>query len=551
MLVVSPAGPLLVQWAQELRQRFGLRFTAITDAAALQQQRRRLELGGNPFHAIALCLVSLDFAKQARVLEELERSAWDLAIIDEAHHCVGSASTIDRDDTQRRRLAEVVARRSDGLLLTATPHDGFDPLFASLIELLDPSLVDTRDGLAGTAYRRRVVRRLKSHVRDPATGASRFRERRVIPVRVEIAAEPVRRFHQALAALIVPRLRRAVRQREFADAPAFVGLLKRSVSTIDACVNTLRVVAERYLRADEQQTATLRREGARALLSRELHMTDDARSFALVSAIFPRGGGHLPLHEGKTIHQFSDRWNTRPRYVVALSALARKPQTAESTRHYRAACREVAGATNERTAIVAILPPAVLCGHTISVERRPAQRSNAAALILVALMNSFSFDWLLRQRAAAHVGIYILADLPAPNLGPDADRFLAHGCLRLCCNHRGFAALWAEQLGNAWHEASSRRSWPVIAEDVDRWRLRAAMDAIVAHVCGLDLTQYKRILASFTHKSFPAAPALCLAAFDERANVGLPTFCRADDPYRDVPLVTTIAKPAIGPQGTQ
>jgi hypothetical protein len=270
-------------------------------------------------------------------------------------------------------------------------------------------------------------------------------------------------------------------------------------------------------------------------------MTDDARSFELVEAILPSGGGYLPLHEGKTIHQFSDRWSTRPRYVVALSALARKPQTAESVRYYRAACREVAGATNERTVIAAILPPGVLCGHTISVERRPAQRSNRAALILVALMNSFCFDWLLRQRASAHVSIYILADLPVPDLTPDAERFLAHGCLRLCCNHRGFAALWAEQLGGT----PSRPSWPVIAEDVDRWPLRAAMDAVVAQSYGLDRAQYQRILASFSHKSFPAAPALCLAAFDELAGVGLPTFCRTRDPYYDIPLVTTIARPAI------
>ena len=52
----------------------------------------------------------------------------------------------------------------------------------------------------------------------------------------------MRRFHHALAALIAPRLTDGSR----ADALAFVGLLKRSVSTICACVNTLRVVAERY-----------------------------------------------------------------------------------------------------------------------------------------------------------------------------------------------------------------------------------------------------------------------------------------------------------------
>lgn len=266
VLIVAPAGPLLVQWAQELRQRFGLRFTIIADAAALQEQRRKLELGGNPFDAIALCLVSLDFAKQERVLEELERSAWDLAVIDEAHHCIGSTATIDRADTQRRRLAEVIARRCDGLLLlTATPHDGYDPHFASLIELLDPSLVDGRGGLVGTAYRRHVVRRLKSHIRDHATGAPLFRERRVVPVRISDVAEPAQQFHRALAALIAPRLRRATRGKEHADALAFVSLLKRSVSTISACVSTLRVVAERYSLTADQAAEQLRRERTRAL----------------------------------------------------------------------------------------------------------------------------------------------------------------------------------------------------------------------------------------------------------------------------------------------
>ena len=270
VLIVAPAGPLLVQWTQEMRQRFGLRFTAITDAASLQQQRRKAELGGNPFDAIALCMTSLDFAKQERVLEELERSAWDLAIIDEAHHCISAGST-DREDTQRRRLAEVIARRSDGLLLlTATPHDGYNSHFASLIELLDPSLVDGRGGLTGSAYRRHVVRRLKSHIRDPATGASLFRERQIIPVKVELggaAMQPVRVFHQALAALVAPRLRRAAQGREHADALAFISLLKRSVSTISACVNTLRVVAERYRQAGKAEAEVVRRERARSLRS--------------------------------------------------------------------------------------------------------------------------------------------------------------------------------------------------------------------------------------------------------------------------------------------
>jgi superfamily II DNA or RNA helicase len=262
ILVVCPPGPLLRQWEQEMRLRFGLRFTPITDSASLREARRGLELGGNPFDATALCLTSMDFAKSDRVLAELERAAWDLVIIDEAHHCAGGAGP--GEDSQRRTLAEVLARRGDGLLLlTATPHDGHDPHFASLIELLDPSLVDGSGRLLGTAYRRHVVRRLKSHIRDPITGAPLFRERVVVPVRVDVTDAPaVQAFHKALSALVAPRLRRSRDRNGLADALAFVSLLKRSMSSIAACVATLRVVAERYVEAD---TAASRRERQRAL----------------------------------------------------------------------------------------------------------------------------------------------------------------------------------------------------------------------------------------------------------------------------------------------
>lgn len=255
ILVVAPAGPLLRQWEQELRLRFDLRFQPITHAAALEAERRVRERGGNPFDAVPLCLTALDFAKQEHVLQELERTAWDLVIIDEAHHCVGAAAS--RDVTQRRRLAEVLARTGDGLLLlTATPHDGDDAHFGSLLALLDPSLVDAAGLPDGTAYRRHVVRRLKQHLRDRRTGAPLFRARQVVPVAIAMPHPAVRRFHAALSALVLPRL--AARGGE---ALAFVALLKRSVSTIAACVATLRVVAARLGQGDAAEA----RERARAL----------------------------------------------------------------------------------------------------------------------------------------------------------------------------------------------------------------------------------------------------------------------------------------------
>jgi SNF2 family DNA or RNA helicase len=142
VLIVSPAGPLLEQWQVEMSERFGLRLEQV-DRAKLDEIRRGTELGSNPFDHLPLALVSVDFLKQERILDQLERTSYDIVVIDEAHHCTDIGSGQDREDSLRRRLAEVLARRCDSLLLlTATPHDGNDRSFASLCELLDPSLVD-------------------------------------------------------------------------------------------------------------------------------------------------------------------------------------------------------------------------------------------------------------------------------------------------------------------------------------------------------------------------------------------------------------------------
>lgn len=272
ILIVSPAGPLLQQWRREMRERFGLRFRVL-DRDGLQEIRYANELGTNPFDHEALGLISIDFAKQERILQDLERTHYDVVVIDEAHHCMalGTAGDRDHEDSQRRRLAEVLARRADGLLLlTATPHDGYDPHFASLLELLDPSLVDGRGGLRGDAFRRHVVRRLKRHVRDPNTGKELFPERKVLPREVTFSPEKHPRFagfQQALLALVAPQLKRALSRRRYGEVLAFIALLKRSVSTVAACRKTLAAIAERLgsLAAQGKEDQEARRQRLRTL----------------------------------------------------------------------------------------------------------------------------------------------------------------------------------------------------------------------------------------------------------------------------------------------
>lgn len=276
ILLVTPSGPLLEQWEMEMSHRFGLRFERV-DSARLQQVRRSSELGANPFDSLPFAIASVDFLKQERVLELLERASYDAVVIDEAHHCMETGSAAQREDSQRRRLAQVLAARCDSFILaTATPHDGNDRSFASLCELLDPSLVDGRGALRGDRYRQHVVRRLKDHIRDK-DGSPVFRERDVQPVRVtpdEHRHGPFMEMQRALVALIAPELRRALRARRYADVLAFIALLKRSVSTAFACVRTVEAVAARLSglleEADEDREAARQRLRSLRELQRKL-----------------------------------------------------------------------------------------------------------------------------------------------------------------------------------------------------------------------------------------------------------------------------------------
>lgn len=248
LLIVSPAGPLLDQWKEEMSERFGLRLDEV-NRARLEEIRRSKELGANPFDHVPLGIASIDFLKQERILDLVERASYDVVVIDESHHCM-DLGTSEREDSQRRRLAEVLARRCDSLLLlTATPHDGNDRSFSSLCELLDPSLVDGKGVLRGDRYRNHVVRRLKHHIIDPVTKEEKFKKRIVEPCPVEASEAKHPNFialQRGLLELLAPQLRRAFKKRQYSDVLAYLALLKRSVSTVAACCSTLEVVSERY-----------------------------------------------------------------------------------------------------------------------------------------------------------------------------------------------------------------------------------------------------------------------------------------------------------------
>jgi hypothetical protein len=252
-----------------------------------------------------------------------------------------------------------------------------------------------------------------------------------------------------------------------------------------------------------------------------------------------------PLHEKGTFGAYTDLLQSRPRSIVFTQEVLAANRSLNPARHFRLAHRAAIHASEEYKVVFAVLPPACQVAHSAVVEKVPQKYPHYEALWLAAVCNGFALNAVARSRVGLNLSKYIRDALPVPDRTSAQVSFLAHSALRLTCNHEGYAPLWQEQLGDTWREPTPRHTWPVLAGNDARWKVRAAIDAVVAGAYGLSRDQYAHVLASFSHKSYPKAPELCLAAFDDLQASGLEAFTRQNDPYWDVPLVETLPKPVI------
>jgi superfamily II DNA or RNA helicase len=120
-----------------MQVKFGFRFV-IFNRQTLAQKRRELEAGTNPWAYEPRIITSMDFLKRPDgAFREIQGLHWDVIIVDEAHHLAPSG--VAESDKQLTRLGRFLAEASDALLLlTATPHNGYDESMATLLSFLDP-----------------------------------------------------------------------------------------------------------------------------------------------------------------------------------------------------------------------------------------------------------------------------------------------------------------------------------------------------------------------------------------------------------------------------
>jgi SNF2 family DNA or RNA helicase len=191
VMIVCPPG-LMTKWQDEMAEKFGLDFV-IVDSAQLNALRRSHGSAANPFRVYPLTIVSLSWlrgAKAERLLHEVldpdaDRRAFDLLILDEAHH-VAPAAPRQRYavDSQQTKLVRWLAPHFEHrLFLSATPHNGYPESFTALLEIIDDLRFIRGVDPDPVAQKEAIIRRMRSQITD-AAGNPKFprREARAIPV---------------------------------------------------------------------------------------------------------------------------------------------------------------------------------------------------------------------------------------------------------------------------------------------------------------------------------------------------------------------------------
>src|SRR5512146_56832 len=135
-LILVPAS-LRVQWRDELRSKFDLDATVVDGASA--RAREKDGPARNPFDTGGIVIASHPFA--ALHGQAVERVAWDVAVIDEAHR-LRNAYRREHKTGQALRKA---LRRCTKLLLTATPLQNDVMELLGLTSFIDDALLGTED----------------------------------------------------------------------------------------------------------------------------------------------------------------------------------------------------------------------------------------------------------------------------------------------------------------------------------------------------------------------------------------------------------------------
>ncbi len=230
IMVLAPKS-ILGQFQQEIWSRFTIPLVRL-DSVGIARIKTKLPANKNPFEYYDKTIISIDTLKNnAKFRHYLEKSRWDIVVIDECH-------TVANDKSQKGDLAQFISGKCESLILTsATPHNGKKENFANLIHMIEPTAIPRSGNYEKKHVEPYYVRRFKNDIADASVRAN-FQEREVIHISAPLSPAETD-FLQYQQDLKFKAIEKEKETRQKDDFLFSIGIFKAFMSSPRAALSSL------------------------------------------------------------------------------------------------------------------------------------------------------------------------------------------------------------------------------------------------------------------------------------------------------------------------